>query len=220
VDFGLIVGELRTEVEWECFPNNTKICTTGIEDCTTCDGQLSGSSLTKREEPKTQAGRMFRSPRRRRFRFKREVSARRRSPMFGRGEIEASDKIIKEAKDGKESVDTGKKEADAGKVIRILGGPVPSNKPFTCNDVCLEKDGKYSKGKFTYSSFKFCEGVGKTGEGKEKKEQTIDESKQNKDEEPAKHIITREKDNKNTIKEEKDKKKKAKRRRRMRRNRF
>merc|ERR1719184_278777 len=151
--------------------------------------------------------------RRSRFRFKREVSARRRSPLFGRGEIETSDKIIKEAKDGKELVDTGKKEAPAGKVTPILGSPVPSNKPFTCNDVCLAKDGKYNKGKFTYSSFNNCEGKAKIAEGNEEKEQTIDESKQNKDEESAKPESYKEK-------EEKDEKKKAARRRRMRRNRF
>merc|ERR1711970_1636307 len=116
-DAGLIDGQLKTKVTWECFPNNTKICTTWRENCRSCDGKLSGSVMT--EEPKTQAGRI----RRGHFRFKREVSARgkpRRYPRFGRGEIGESDKAKKEAEDGKEEVDTGKKETDAVKEILEL----------------------------------------------------------------------------------------------------
>merc|ERR1711887_193356 len=135
-DAGLIDGQLETKVAWECFPNNTKICTTFKMDCRSCDGQLSGSVLT--EEPKTQAGRIRRGY----FRFKREVSARgkpRRYPRFGRGEIEESDKAKKKAEDGKEVVYTDKKETDTGKedttpLKEETHGGIEI-KPFTCEDV-------------------------------------------------------------------------------------
>merc|ERR1712055_729471 len=208
--FGLIDGQLKTVITYECFSNNTKVCTTMIEDCTSCNGHLSGSALTcpsnvcGTEDPKTQAGG---GTRRGRFRFKREISARRRSPMFGRGEIEASDKIIKEAKDGEELVDTGKKEADAGKedVESVKGDTTEvkaGKKPFICDDVCLEKDGKYARGQFEYNSFTDCEGGAKTEEVTDKKED------ENKDEKKL------------TNKEVKDEKKEAARKRRMRRFRF
>jgi len=216
-NFGLIDGESRTKITWECFPNNTKICTTRKEDCTYCDGQLYVSSLTIPSpvvgiadpvvgiaEPKTQAGRS-----RGRFRFKREVSARRRSPRFGRGEIEDSDKAKNEAKDGKEEADTDKKETDAlKKDIESVKEETTGNDPFSCEDVCLEKDGKYAKGQFEYTTFKDCEGGATTEELKDKKEEEIkDENKNDAD-----------KDKENaTDKEVKDEKKEAARRRRMRR---
>merc|ERR1712215_137286 len=228
--FGLIDGQLKTVLTWECFSNNTKVCTTMIEDCTSCNGHLSGSALTcpsnvcGTEEPKTQAGG---GTRRGRFRFKREISARRRSPMFGRGEIEASDKIIKEAKNGKELVDTGKKEADAGKediesvkadTTEVKAG----KKPFTCDDVCLEKDGKYARGQFEYNSFTDCEGGAKTEEVTDKKEEeNKDETKNDADQEAANNQKERENDEKKlTNKEVKEEKKEAARKRRMRRFRF
>merc|ERR1711970_401205 len=211
--FGLIDGQLKTKVTWECFPNNTKICTTWREDCSKCDGQLSGSVMT--EEPKTQAGRIRRGY----FRFKREVSARgrgrRRSPRYGRGEIEDSDTAKKEAEDDNEVVDTGKKEADAGKedIIPVkdagkegeaMVGVEIKDKPFTCENVCLEKDGKHAKGEYEYNTFEDCEGGAKTEESKNQKEE---ETKDKEEKVP-------------TEKKEKDEKEKAARRRRMRRNRF
>jgi len=234
-NFGLIDGESRTKITWECFPNNTKICTTRNEDCTFCDGRLHISSLTcpssvcKTPEPKTQAG----SIRRGRFRFKREVSARgrwsRRSPSFGRGEIEDSEKAKKEAEDGKAEVDTDKKETDAGKedtepvkeeTTRIVKG-VP-HWQFNCNDVCLEKNGKYSKGQFEYTSFKDCEGGSKTEELKDQKEEeNKDENKNEADDEPENYQKEKDKDEKKAKdKEVKDENKKAARRRRMKRYRF
>merc|ERR1711970_34748 len=185
-NFGLIDGESRTKITWECFPNNTKICTTRKEDCTTCDGQLYVSSLTIPSpvvgiadpvvgiaEPKTQAGRS-----RGRFRFKREVSARRRSPRFGRGEIEDSDKAKNEAKDGKEEADTNKKDA-VKKDTESVKEETTGNAPFSCEDVCLEKDGKYAKGQFEYTAFKDCEGGAKTEELKDKKEEEIKDENKN-----------------------------------------
>merc|ERR1712055_112377 len=222
--FGVIDGQLKTVITWECFSNNTKLCATMIEDCTSCDGHLSGSALPLIEEPITQAGRMFRSPRRSRFRFKREVSARRRSPMFGRGEIEASDKIIKEAKDGKELVDTGKKEADAGKEdIESVKGETTEvkvgKKAFTCDDFCLEKDGKYATGRFEYNYFTDCEGGAKTEEVTDNKEdENKDETKNDTDQEAANNQKEKDKDEqKLTNKEVKDEKKENARKRRMRR---
>merc|ERR1711970_498994 len=172
-DAGLIDGQLETKVAWECFPNNTKICTTFKMDCRSCDGQLSGSVLTG--APKTQAGRIRRGY----FRFKREVSARgkpRRNPKFGRGEIEESDKAKKEAEDGKEEVDTGKKETDAVKEnIKIVKGELQL---LTCEDVCLDKDGLHAKGQYEYSFFEDCEGGAKTEDSKDQKEEkTKDEKK-------------------------------------------
>merc|ERR1712002_223483 len=218
-NFGLIDGESRTKITWECFPNNTKICTTRKEDCTLCDGQLYISSLTfpsavaSIAEPKTQAGRTRHGPRRGRFRFKREVSARRRSPRFGRGEIENSDKAKKD------EVDNGKKETDAVKedtesVREVTTEVRYDNKHFTCDDVCLEKDGKYAKGQFESTAFKDCEGGAKSEELKDKKEgENKDESKNDANKEAEKY-----KDEKNTTdKEVKDEKKEAARRRRMRR---
>merc|ERR1712055_440121 len=231
--FGVMDGQLKTVITWECFSNNTKVCTTMIEDCTSCDGHLSGSALTcpsnvcTTEEPRTQAGRTRGGPRRGRFRFKREISARRRSPMFGRGEIEASDKIIKEAKDGKELVDTGKKEADAGKEdVESLKGDTTEvkagKKPLTCDDVCLEKDGKYARGQFEYNSFTDCEGGAKTEEVTDKKEdENKDETKNDADQEPANNQKEKDNDEKKlTNKEVKNEKKEAARKKRMRRFRF
>merc|ERR1711970_1688577 len=228
--FGLIDGQLKTVITYECFSNNTKVYTTMIEDCTSCNGHLSGSALTcpsnvcGTEEPKTQAGG---GTRRGRFRFKREISARRRSPMFGRGEIEASDKIIKEAKDGKELVDTGKKEAGAGKediesvkadTTEVKAG----KKPFTCDDVCLEKDGQYASGRFEYNSFTDCEGGAKALEVTDKKEEeNKDETKNDADQEAANNQKEKDNDEKTlTNKEVKEDKKEAARKRRMRRFRF
>ena len=110
---------------WECFPNNTKICTTRREDCSNCDGILSASILTcpsnvcKSEDPKTQAGRFRRpGPRRGRYRYKREVSGRRR-PRIGRGEAKDSDKAVSDTEGGKEAetaVGINKTEEDTEKV--------------------------------------------------------------------------------------------------------
>jgi len=227
-DFGQIDGQLTTKIHWECFPNNTKTCTTRIYDCTSCDGQAGISSLTKPLavaqvlEPKAQAGRMWSGHRKGRFRFKREVSARRRSPSFGRGEIKDSDKAKKEAEDGKEEVDTGKKETDAGKddSETVKGEVTAGDKLFTCDDVCLEKNGKYAKGQFEYTSFKDCEGGAKTEESSvQKEEETKDENKNDAAEEPETYEKDKE-EKKATAKEVKDEKKEAARRRRMRRFRF
>merc|ERR1712055_408005 len=239
--FGVIDGQLKTVITWECFSNNTKVCTTMIEDCTSCDGHLSGAALTcpsnvcTTEEPKTQAGRLWGGHKRvykcagglGRFRFKREISARRHSPMFGRGEIEASDKIIKEAKVGKELVDTGKREADAGKEdIESVKGETTEvkvgKKAFTCDDFCLEKDGKYATGRFEYNYFTDCEGGAKTEEVTDNKEdENKDETKNDTDQEAANNQTEKDKDEqKLTNKEVKDEKKENARKRRMRRFRF
>merc|ERR1711942_388184 len=88
-DRGKVDGELSTTVIWECLPNNTKICVAITEDCSKCDGILTGSSVSwpssngKSEDPETQVGRLRRPGlRRRRYRYKREVSGR-RSPRIG-----------------------------------------------------------------------------------------------------------------------------------------
>merc|ERR1712002_221966 len=221
-NFGLIDGESRTKITWECFPNNTKICTTREEDCTLCDGQLYISSLTKPSpvvsiaEPKTQAGRTRGGTGRGRFRVKREGSARRRSPRFGRGEIEDSDKGKKdEVDDVKKETDFVKEDTESVKEVttEVRAG----NEPFSCDHVCLEKDGKYAKGQFEFTTFKNCEGGAKTEELKDIKEgENIDESKNDANKEPEKYN-----DEKSTTdKEVKDEKKEAARRRRMRRYRF
>jgi len=241
-NFGLINGERRTRITWECFPNNTKICTTRKADCTLCDGQLYISSLTKpsplveiaEPEPETQAGRSRDGHRRGRFRFKREVSARRRSPRFGRGKIEDSDKSKTEAKNAKEEADIDKKETDAVKKdTESVKEETTGNDPFSCEDVCLEKDGKYAKGQFDYTTFKDCEGGATTEELKDKTEELKDKLEELKDKtEELKDKLEDKKEeeikdeNKNdadkdkenaTDKEVKDEKKEAARRRRMRR---
>ena len=99
-------------------------------------------------------------------------------------------------------------------------GNIPS-KFITCADVCLEKDGKHSKGIFAYTYFLECDGVAKDSpisipilgvakpkEGKEKNGETGDEKK---DLEGKKDVED---------KAEKEEKKKAARQRRMRRYRF
>jgi len=222
-DFGQIDGQLTTKIHWECFPNNTKTCTTRIYDCTSCDGQAGISSLTKPLavaqvlEPKAQAGRMWSGHRKGRFRFKREVSARRHSPSFGRGEIKDSDKIKKKLKMAKKKLTLAKKKLMLGKMI---GEVTAGDKLFTCDDVCLEKNGKYAKGQFEYTSFKDCEGGAKTEESSvQKEEETKDENKNDAAEEPETYEKDKE-EKKATAKEVKDEKKEAARRRRMRRFRF
>ena len=54
---------------------------------------------------------------------------------------------------------------------------VKPSKLITCADVCLEKEGKHSKGKFSYTSFQECDAVAKPKEGKEKNDGTGDEKK-------------------------------------------
>merc|ERR1711942_617848 len=159
-DFGKVNGELSATIVWECFPNNTKSCITMTEDCRTCDGKLTTSSFSCHSGncigvvPETQAGRF----RRRRYRYKREVSGRRR-PRIGRGEAKDSDKAANDAKDDKEEakmiVGNAKTEEATDKVGK------KTSKVITCADVCLEKGGKHSKGKFVYTSFLGCDGVAK-----------------------------------------------------------
>ena len=71
------------------------------------------------EDPKTQAGRFRRpGPRRGRYRYKREVSGRRR-PRIGRGEGKDSDKAVSDTEGGKEAetaVGINKTEEDTEKV--------------------------------------------------------------------------------------------------------
>ena len=100
-------------------PNNTKICVAITEDCSKCDGILTGSSVSWpssngiSEDPKTQAGRLRRPGlRRRRYRYKREVSGR-RSPRIGRGEAKDSNKA---ANDAVTAVGNEKTEEDTEKV--------------------------------------------------------------------------------------------------------
>ena len=114
---------------WECFPNNTKICTTRREDCSNCDGILSASILTcpsnvcKSEDPKTQAGRFRRpGPRRRRYRYKREVPGR-RSPRIGRGEAKNSDKAANDAEVDKKEAETvvgNEKTEEAADKVKVM----------------------------------------------------------------------------------------------------
>ena len=101
------------------------------------------------------------------------------------------------------------------------------SKVYTCDEVCLEKDGKHSKGISSYTSFQECDGVAKPKEGKEKNGKTGDEKKvyvDNEKEDTPKQKATVEKDleGKKDVedKEEKEEKKKAARQRRMRRYRF
>ena len=179
-------GELRTTIIWECFPNNTKICSTRTEDCTNCDGKFSFSILTcpsnisKTEEPKTQAGRTWKWPWVDKYRFKRAVPGRgkpRRRPKIGRGETEGSGKATKDTEGGKEEADTGK-ESDNGKKATDTDKEATDEDKvvavFTCDDVCLEKNGKRGKGTFSYTSFKECERVVESKEGEEKKENIKD----------------------------------------------
>ena len=63
---------------------------------------------------------------------------------------------------------------------------VKPSKLITCADVCLEKDGKHSKGKFEYTTFQECDGVAKPKEGKEKNDETGDEKKDVEDKEEKK----------------------------------
>ena len=88
-----------------------------------------------------------------------------------------------------------------------------ASKFITCADVCLEKDGKHSKGRFVYTAFQKCDGPipilgAKPKEGNEKNDETGDEKKD----------LEGQKDNED--KDETEEKKKAARQRRMRRLRF
>ena len=68
--------------------------------------------------PKTQAGRL----RRRRYRYKREVSGRRR-PRIGRGEAKDSDKAANDAEGGKEEAKTtvgNEKTEKATNKVRVM----------------------------------------------------------------------------------------------------